>query len=1012
MPLYRSENCSFYRNVQRIREVRDFIVDDIGCNISQIPDPHSTLPACMSDCLAATNSSFLFSFGSCMRLHASRLSLSCMNDCTDAEIVTYFNQNARSCNRTFECANRLRSISSAAAYDGDASAVWRCVDPSGLLVLSAFDPWTNSDDNDCIALGGQVDPPRELTCSEILPDDEYAFYDIWKFVNDDLCDAAGILESKCVGVASGTTSAPGEQCCACKDCSVDPATIDVSSGYHDSSCAPSGTLHHGFSCTPICDSNFFRVLRDTTCNNGELSLGACGCPSPDSGVSSVSGDCNFMRVGDVCIETCSTSDERATPSICMNNGTYVRGQCLPDSDFYPLVPVYDYALTVVLETASSEEFSSTIWILSAVREAIAATAGVSEALVLDLEASTVASSAAASRRRSLSSSSSSAHTFTFQIQYEQFGGSPAFNSSNFTSQMMISAAAQPDAVPELTLTFVVRDLLSTPSNASRVFFGPSDLYGLSTSTVAAVDELMRNEISGTYTLERFVFFMVIRPTGHSTSSNRTLAINLLRVQGVTETRVLYVPSGSPSDVAIVTIVLVSLGAFIAIAVTLYATHWTYKRMSQSETAQEALDYSIMKKDRTIRGIRNETDALKLAWRVDPSELRRISDIGSGSQGKVWKATFREQYTVCVKMIGSTNVRSPDIGSSAAKDSERTTNGRANGIPEEDGESKTTIGTDESGVSNPDGGDDKGAHKLRAAADRGTFFEADEVNFLMRTRHPRLVLFLGFGIERDGSIFALMEHMECGTMRAAMYGKPPLSWHTKIQWLLDACEGLLFLHNHKSLHRNIKASNILLSREGGGTIRAKLSDFGLATLVLSGKVRQRRKALRDKKSSHLAASDEWVKSLESNVGSPLWLAPEAMSRAHSKTKYGPAADIYSFGITLHETFVQGPPWGIVVSEKDRMRICESVRAGTRPSVPKGDESTTAAPPNDYVPLMRDCWHGDPTHRPNTEIVRRRLAAMLLVVNAGDDDIGIFDSPPPTAMSSSDVTTMTAIQVNEL
>lgn len=54
----------------------------------------------------------------------------------------------------------------------------------------------------------------------------------------------------------------------------------------------------------------------------------------------------------------------------------------------------------------------------------------------------------------------------------------------------------------------------------------------------------------------------------------------------------------------------------------------------------------------------------------------------------------------------------------------------------------------------------------------------------------------------------------------------LNWSKRLQIIKGIADGLLYLHVHSQMcivHRNIKASNILLDHE----MNAKISDFGLA-----------------------------------------------------------------------------------------------------------------------------------------------------------------------------------------
>ena len=93
------------------------------------------------------------------------------------------------------------------------------------------------------------------------------------------------------------------------------------------------------------------------------------------------------------------------------------------------------------------------------------------------------------------------------------------------------------------------------------------------------------------------------------------------------------------------------------------------------------------------------------------------------------------------------------------------------------------------------------------------------------------------------------------------------------------KGLVFLHENKKIHRDVKTENILLTHEG----IAKLADFGVSTQLMH------------------SFSKKITK-----IGTPFYMSPEVIMQ----NKYDYKCDIWSLGITLIEMAEGEPPFAKV------------------------------------------------------------------------------------------------------
>ncbi|XP_024032705.1 probable LRR receptor-like serine/threonine-protein kinase At1g53440, partial [Morus notabilis] len=107
----------------------------------------------------------------------------------------------------------------------------------------------------------------------------------------------------------------------------------------------------------------------------------------------------------------------------------------------------------------------------------------------------------------------------------------------------------------------------------------------------------------------------------------------------------------------------------------------------------------------------------------------------------------------------------------------------------------------------------------------------EIGMISALQHPNLVKLFGCCIEGN-QLMLIYEYLENNSLARALFGSKEqqlhLDWRTRQKICWGIARGLAYLHEEsrlKIVHRDIKATNVLLDRD----LNAKISDFGLAKL---------------------------------------------------------------------------------------------------------------------------------------------------------------------------------------
>ncbi|KAF3785053.1 L-type lectin-domain containing receptor kinase IV-3 [Nymphaea thermarum] len=182
-------------------------------------------------------------------------------------------------------------------------------------------------------------------------------------------------------------------------------------------------------------------------------------------------------------------------------------------------------------------------------------------------------------------------------------------------------------------------------------------------------------------------------------------------------------------------------------------------------------------------------------------------------------------------------------------------------------------------------------KVTSGATQGMREFVAEISSLGRLRHRNLVQLQGW-CRRGEDLLLVYDFMANGSLDTFLFDqqKGLLTWEERFKILKGIASGLLYLHEgweQVVVHRDIKASNVLLDAEMNG----KLSDFGLAKFYDHGSNPQTTRV----------------------VGTLGYMAPE-LSQTGKATM---SADVFSFGALLLEVACGRQPMDYKKSEEEVM-----------------------------------------------------------------------------------------------
>jgi len=245
-----------------------------------------------------------------------------------------------------------------------------------------------------------------------------------------------------------------------------------------------------------------------------------------------------------------------------------------------------------------------------------------------------------------------------------------------------------------------------------------------------------------------------------------------------------------------------------------------------------------------------------------------------------------------------------------------------------------------------------------------FAEIQTLKQVCNPTHRNIINLIGVCTEQPGPVYVILEFAEHGNLRDFLrkYRKfhtdypnnndnlLPLTRYNLLDFGLQVCKGMTYLHEKNVVHRDLASRNVLVkfvdrnnveTSDPDGSFVIKIADFGLS---------------RDVEEKDYYRRSEQVTALPWK-----WMSLEA----HTHYIFTRENDVWGFGVVYWEIMTLGKsPYEGVKCE----HLVKHLKSGARLSEPE------YACEKSYN-IMQDCWYEEPSNRPTFSNLTKQFEQLL-------------------------------------